>query len=129
MEYNLGTIDKAMERIANDRELAWRCSARGAAERYSKMGRSGRLRHADEDDWLYQNIGEGSRIEAIPAFGGAEEYTFQQYVEDTMAEVGPFGQKPSRDQLVLGFAEMRKQAEADVQGNDRARKGRARGGE
>lgn len=110
VEYNLGTIDKAMERIRNDKDVAVG-SAQSAARRYQGWDGQDDYDRIMEDDWLYQNIGEGSRIQSIPAFGGNEEYTFQQYVEDTMAEVGPFGKKPSRDELVVGFAQVRKEAE------------------
>ena len=110
MEYNLGTLDQATKRIENERELALD-GARGAADRYKNWKGQKDYDKLFKNDWLYQNVGAGSRIQPIPAFGGAEEYTFQKYVEETMSNLSPFAQKPSRDQLVNGFAKERELAE------------------
>ena len=109
-EFNLGTIDQAIKRIENERERTL-SSARGAADRYRSWDGQDDYDSIFKDDWLYNNVGDGSRVEPIPAFGGNDEYTFQQYVEDTVSELGPFDTKPSRDELVLGFSQMRKEAE------------------
>lgn len=109
-EYNLGTINTAMKRIDNDRELAIG-AARDAADRYQNWDGQDDYDKLFESDWLYNNIGAGSRIKPIPAFGNNSEYTFQQHVKDTMASLGPFDPKPSRDELVTSFAAMRKEAE------------------
>jgi hypothetical protein len=109
-EFNIGTLDKAIERISNERERTLQ-GARSASERYRGWEGQDDYDTLFEDDWLYNNVGDGSKIQAIPAFGGNDEYTFQQYTEDTMSELGPFDQKPSRDELVNGFAQMRKEAE------------------
>ena len=100
-----------MKRVENDRDLAI-SSARSAANRYRDWDGQDDYDRIMEDDWLYQNIGDGSRIQSIPAFGGNPEYTFKDYVEDTLSELSPFARKPSRDELVTGFAKMRKEAEA-----------------
>lgn len=110
MEYNLGTLDQATKRIENERDLAL-SNARGAADRYQKWKGQDDYDDIFKDDWLYQNVGAGSRIQSIPAFGGADEHTFQQYVEETMSSLSPFDKKPSRDQLVNGFAKERELAE------------------
>lgn len=109
-EYNLGTINSAMKRIENDRELALG-AARGAAERYQKWDGQDDYDTLFENDWLYQNVGAGSKIKPIPAFGNNQEVTFQQYVESVSANLGPFDQQPSRDELVKNFAAMRQEAE------------------
>lgn len=111
-EYNLGTINTAMKRIENDRELAIE-SAKGAAGRYSKWEGQKDYDTLMENEWLYNNVGEGSRIQSIPAYGGRDEITFQDYAEYAKSQRGPFDEPPSRDELITGFAEMRKQAEAE----------------
>ena len=110
VEYNIGTINKAMERIENEKELAIG-AAQGAAQRYRGWDGQDDYDKLFEDDWLYQNIGDGSRVPSIPAFGDNEEYTFKQYVEDVRSEVSPFGKQPTRDELIIGFAKMREEAE------------------
>jgi hypothetical protein len=110
MEYNIGTLDKAMKRIENERELTL-SEAKGASDRYKDWDGQDDYGKLFENDWLYNNVGEGSRIASIPAFGGADEQTFQQYVEETMSKLGPFDNKPSRDDLVTGFARERDLAE------------------
>lgn len=106
-DYNIGTLDSAIERIQKEQEISYQ-KARDAAKRYEGNDDYEQLMG---DDWMFQNVGAGSQIEDIPAFGGNDAYSFGEYVEETMSELGPFDQKPSREQLVAGFADQRKQAE------------------
>ena len=133
-EANLGTLDTALKRLEDNKGIAM-ADAKSAWGRLSNIeDQAGFLTQAEDDDWYYNNLGGGSQIQSIPAFGGNDEYTFQQYVEDTTAELGPFDQPPTRDELVIGFAKMREEAEemynamiekekADKEAADRARLG------
>jgi hypothetical protein len=109
-EYNLGTLRGAMKRIEDEKQLAL-SGARQASDRYKKWKGQDDYDSIFEDEWLYNNVGAGSRIKSIPAFGNNDEYSFQDHVSDTMEELGPFDQKPTRDELINSFAKQRREAE------------------
>ena len=111
-EYNLGTINTAMKRIENDRALALE-TAQGAAERYKGWEGQKDYDKIFKNDWLYNNVGAGSRVPSIPAYGNKEEVTFQDYREYMESQRGPFDEPLTRDELVMGFAELREQSEAE----------------
>jgi hypothetical protein len=111
-EYNLGTIKTAMKRIENDRALALE-SAQGAADRYKGWEGQKDYDTLFKNDWLYNNVGEGSRMPSIPAYGNKEEISFKDYTEFAQSQRGPFDEPLTRDELVMGFAELREQSEGE----------------
>ena len=50
---------------------------------------------------------------SIPAFGNKEEISFQDYTEFAQSQRGPFDEPLTRDELVMGFAELREQSEGE----------------
>jgi hypothetical protein len=133
MEYNIGTIDKAIKRNEDERQLALE-SARGAAGRYKNWKGQKDYATLMDNDWLYNNVGEGSQIQSIPAYGGKDEISYKDYVEYAQSQRGPFDEPLSRDELITGFSELREQSEAeynamiekkkaDAEAADRARLG------
>jgi hypothetical protein len=132
-EFNLGTIDSAMKRIKNERERTI-SSAQKAADRYQGWEQQDDYDNLFKDDWLYNNVGEGSQIQSIPAYGGKDEISYKDYVEYAQSQRGPFDEPLSRDELITGFSELREQSEAeynamiekkkaDAEAADRARLG------
>jgi hypothetical protein len=112
MEYNIGTLDKAMKRIENERELTL-SEAKGASDRYKDWDGQDDYGKLFENDWLYNNVGEGSRIASIPAYGNKEEISFKDYTEFAQSQRGPFDEPLTRDELIMGFAELREQSEGE----------------
>lgn len=113
-EFNIGTLSSALKTVQDKRKQVI-SDGRQAVDRYSANETQTDFETLMKSDWAYNNIGGGSRIQSIPAFGDLEEYTFQQYVEETMSSLGPFDPKPSRDDLINGFAKEREDAEADYE--------------
>jgi len=111
-EFNIGTLSAALKTVQDKRKQTI-SSGRQAVDRYSASDTQNDFESLMKSDWAYNNIGAGSRVPSIPAFGGASEYTFQQYVKETVGSLGPFDPQPSRDELLIGFSEKRDQAEAE----------------
>ena len=111
-EFNIGTLSAALKTVQDKRKQTI-SAGQQAVDRYSASDTQNDFESLMKSDWAYNNIGAGSRVPSIPAFGGAGEYTYQQYVKDTLESLGPFDPKPSRDELLIGFAKEREQAEAE----------------
>ena len=109
-EFNIGTLSSALKTVQDKRKQTI-SDGRQAVDRYSASDTQKDFDKLMESDWAYNNLGAGSRVESIPAFGGAEEVTYQGYVKERIEALGPFDKKPSRDDLITGFAEERAMAE------------------
>ena len=102
-EYNIGTLNSALERIKDDREKAIG-SAKAASGRYSEESDYEQLM---QDDWTYLNVGSGSDIKGFTTSSG-KEANFQDFY-NAKSEQGF-----SRDEIVSGYNDMRKAEQAKI---------------
>lgn len=113
-EANLGTIDTALERMNSNKKLAID-DARLAWGRLDKdESQADFLNQASEDDWYFNNLGEGKNFRAVPKADGSGEVTFSQYSENVRRNFkaqNPYADPPTREDLILGFNEFREQQE------------------
>ena len=127
-EANLGTIDTALERMASNRELAID-DARLAWDRLSSdEDQADFLSQASEDDWYFSNLGEGKNFRPVPKADGSGEVSFTQYSENVRRNYkaqNPYADPPTRDELIVGFAEFRKQQESLWQAEQERKKAEA----
>jgi hypothetical protein len=113
-EANLGTLDTALERMESNKGLAID-DARLAWERLaSNEGQADFLSQATEDDWYFNNLGEGRNFKPVPKADGSGEVSFSQYSENVIRNFkkqNPYAELPTRDDLIVGFDEFRQQQE------------------
>ena len=74
-EYNIGLINAAIKRNMDKRQSTIDIAGQ-AASRYSKSDTQDDYESLMEDDWLYENIGEGSTFQPIPAYGDKPDNIF-----------------------------------------------------
>jgi hypothetical protein len=112
VEYNIGTLTEARKRVENDRSR-YIDAAKSAADRYSKWDGQDDYDILMEDDWLYNNIGEGSRFKSIPKPDGSGELTFSEFSEKYVSgfkRANPYAtEMPTRAQLIVEFNKKREQ--------------------
>jgi hypothetical protein len=111
-EANLGTIDTALKRMASNKKLAIDDARLAWGRLEQDEGQAGFLSQASEDDWYFNNLGEGKSFVAVPKADGSGEVTFSQYSENVRRNFkaqNPYADPPTREELIIGFNEFREQ--------------------
>lgn len=106
-EYNIGLINAAIKRNMDKRDSTISI-AQQAAKRYSSSDTQTDYDSLMEDDWLFQNVGEGSRIKPIVFMQDGEEktVTFAQYYNARKEQAGPYDDL-SREQILVDYRKAR----------------------
>ena len=127
-EANLGTLDTALERMESNKKLAVDDAKLAWGRLSSNESQADFLSQASEDDWYFNNLGEGSDFKPVPKADGSGEVSFTQYSENVRRNFkaqNPYADPPSREQLILGFKEFRENQEAIWQEEQERKKAEA----
>jgi hypothetical protein len=109
-ESNLGSLDTALQRMEASKGLAIDDSRLAWNRLSENEGQAGFLEQTAEDDWYFNNLGEGSTFRAIPKADGTGEITFSQFSENVRRNhkaQNPYADPLTREELIIGFNEMR----------------------